>query len=215
MKQVISSFILESAPDVPAAVAGELSEAFAGATLARPQVDLLDKLSRLYPELEQVSEYLFDLLTVAILENEPEGVESKDWIKFEEAWLDRGTELLNVLVYLRECAEYQVKPDLDDFLNEFLLVEDDDFQDELRIYEPVVKNTRLVDETPEAILQASGKERTHELGNLFFPLMLYFASASDTRKESFLKERGGELRTERALFHLMKEFTPTIDHGAN
>lgn len=215
MKQVITTFIREAAPDVPAAVAEQLSEALASATLANPQVELLDKLSALYPGVAQISDYLFDLLTVSILENEPEGLESREWSRFEDAWVDRGSELLNLLVYLRECAEYEVVPSLDDFLNEFLLVEEEDFQEELRIYEPVVRQAGMIKDQPQRILDACRKAPAAELGTLYFPLFLFFSTVTPEQKASFLKNQGSDLQVESALYHLMLSYSPHSEHGAN
>src|SRR5690606_41557779 len=70
---------------------------------------------------------------------EEDYLESEEWEQIEEDTLDRGTELLNVFLYLKECADDEIEADLDDYLKEFLLVEEDEFQDEHRIYEKVIE----------------------------------------------------------------------------
>ena len=88
---------------------------------------------------------------------------------------DLGSELLNILLYLRECADDEVEPSLDDFLKEFLLVEEDEFQDEYRIYEEVIANQILVDSSYSEISKvANSLAPDDELVDLFYPLVSFF-----------------------------------------
>jgi len=64
---------------------------------------------------------------------EEDYLDSPEWEDIEEETLDRGTELLNLLLYLNECEEEDIVPELDDYLKEFLLVYEDEFQDEYTI----------------------------------------------------------------------------------
>lgn len=131
-----------------------------------------------HQSLEPVSEYLFDLMMAYHLEKfhqEPNFFESKEWMDIEDKTLERGTELLNLLLYIIESKDAEVVPTLEDFLHEFLLVDEDEFQDEHRIYEPLI----AYQEAGEAELE-SLREIEHtiapdsEIKELFVPIVSFF-----------------------------------------
>uniref|UniRef100_UPI003783FC01 hypothetical protein n=1 Tax=Daejeonella sp. TaxID=2805397 RepID=UPI003783FC01 len=100
------------------------------------------------PLFEPLRELFFDLLLINFFNEdvrklEEDYLESPEWEQIEEQTIDRGTELLNVLLYLQECQDEAIEPELSDFLREFLLVDEDEFQDEHRIYEVVIANQIL------------------------------------------------------------------------
>src|SRR6201999_586870 len=88
---------------------------------------------------------------------EEDYLDSAEWEEIEQQTLDRGTELLNLLLYLNECRDEEIEPDLDDYLKEFLLVDEDEFQDEHRIYEPVIENQILMESPVSEIAKDAGK----------------------------------------------------------
>ena len=80
---------------------------------------------------EELREYAFDLLminffAVDVEKLEEDYLDSEEWEAIEEETIDRGSEMLNILLYLRECDDEDIEPSLEDFLKEFLLVEEDD-----------------------------------------------------------------------------------------
>lgn len=170
---------------IPQEVKDRLAE-IAGEKVSLESFRKLDELVDDYPSLEDLREYLIDLLVAHSIEfgteTDPDFLEGKEWEKIETAMEDRGTELLNLLVYLEDCQANEVDPKLDDFLYEFLLVEDDDFQDEFFIYEPIVSNQESLGLEPEAIVEL-GNQQTGEMEELFTPLMLYFQQKGKTSKE--------------------------------
>lgn len=146
----------------------------------------LEKVARLdavfddYPRFEELREIAFDLLLMNFFEAdaarlENDYLESESWEAIEDQTIDRGTELLNLLLYLRECVDEEIEPQLNDYLKEFLLVEEDEFQDEHRIYEPVIANQLLVDSSYQEIAKVAAKmDDDQELAELFYPLMSFF-----------------------------------------
>ena len=107
--------------------------------------------------------------------NELKKIERKPRAKIEEETIDRGTELLNVLLYIRECHDEDLEPELEDFLKEFLLVEEDEFQDEHRIYEDIIANQILMEASIEEIAKTSNElDEESELKDLFYPIMAFF-----------------------------------------
>ena len=88
-----------------------------------------------------------------------------------------------MLLYLRECKDESIEADLDDFLKEFLLVEEDEFQDEYRIYEPFIANQILVDSTYGEIAKvAGGLDPDQEVAELFYPVMSFFSEPEPTEE---------------------------------
>src|ERR1700761_1156381 len=68
------------------------------------KVDMLDEVFDDYPQLEALREVFFDLILVNffsadIKKLEEDYLDSQEWEDIEEETIDRGTELLNVLLY--------------------------------------------------------------------------------------------------------------------
>lgn len=142
------------------------------------RVKALDELFLQNPNLEPIHEFVFDLLLVKLLsaENKPESFfDSPEWDHIEDKTIDRGSELLNLFLYLSEAKEADVEISLDDFLNEFLLVDEDEFQDELSIYEPFIVNEDILEAELASIkeIQLAIKEE-NPIKPLFLPLVLFF-----------------------------------------
>lgn len=127
---------------------------------------------------EPVAEYAFDLMMAHHLEKMQaidSYFESKEWMDIEDKTLERGTELLNLALYLTEAREQEVAVELDDFLNEFLLVDEDEFQDEFVIYESLIANAELAEAEPSEIITMARKIETGtELKDLWVPVLLFF-----------------------------------------
>ncbi len=133
-----------------------------------------------HPRFEELREVVFDLLLMNffaadVAKLEADYLESEAWDAIEEQTIDRGTELLNLLLYFRECVDETIEPQLDDYLKEFLLVDEDEFQDEHRIYEPVIANQLLIDSSYGEIAEVASKiPENQELTDLFYPIMSFF-----------------------------------------
>ena len=132
------------------------------------------------PDYESFRELFFDLLLINFFNEdvrklEEDYLESPEWEAIEEKTLDRGTELLNLMLYLKECEDEDIEPDLGDFLKEFLLVDEDEFQDEHRIYEDVISNQILVDSDLQEVARvANDLPEDSELKELFYPMVGFF-----------------------------------------
>ena len=135
----------------------------------------------------------FDLLLINFFSEdvkklEDDYLETKEWEKIEEQTLDRGTELLNLLLYLNECEDENIDPELDDYLKEFLLVDEDEFQDEYRIYEPVIANQILIESPAAEIAKvADTLDDDSEIKDLFYPMICFFQNPepTETDKEAY------------------------------
>lgn len=151
--------------------------------LQRPfmeKVGALDTVFDDFQAFEELREVAFDLLMINFFAEdvqklEEDYLESQEWEQIEEDTLDRGTELLNIFLYLKECADDEIQADLDDYLKEFLLVEEDEFQDEYRIYEKVIANQILVESAYSEIAKVSKTVLPmEELYELFYPMVSFF-----------------------------------------
>ncbi|RFZ94077.1 hypothetical protein D0C36_00505 [Mucilaginibacter conchicola] len=144
------------------------------------KVDLLDNVFNDNPQLEELREVFFDLLMINFFSEdvkklEDDYLETPEWEDIEEQTLDRGTELLNLLLYLNECADEDLEPELEDYLKEFLLVDEDEFQDEHRIYEPVIAHQILVESPVSEVNKiAATVADDSEVKELFYPMMTFF-----------------------------------------
>lgn len=142
---------------------------------------LLDEAFDDYPLFHELREVYVDLLlmnffSIDIQKLEEDYLESEEWEKIEDETIDRGTELLNIFLYLRECKDDEIDPDLDDYLKEFLLVDEDEFQDEHEIYEDIIANQILVESTYAEIAKtAKTINPSSEVYELFYAIISFFS----------------------------------------
>lgn len=152
------------------------------------KVETLDRLVQRHPDFEDLKEVLFDLLLINFLAGESllldeNYLDSQEWLKIEDQTIDRGTELLNLLLYINEANDEEIEVSLDDFLKEFLLVEDDEFQDEFVIYEDVLSNQELIEHPVEEIIDVSNKIKNESpVKDIFLPMMVFFSSPEDSQR---------------------------------
>jgi hypothetical protein len=144
------------------------------------KVEAFDAAFDEYPAFEELREVFFDLLMINFFANDmkkldEDYLDSDEWTAIEEETIDRGTELLNLLLYINECHDERIKPELGDFLKEFLLVEEDEFQDEFHIYEDLISNQQLAESSIEDITSHAGMaDLGEEMEELFVPFMAFF-----------------------------------------
>lgn len=195
------------------AIQDDLIKAFSNEEDFLSKVDMLDAVFDDYPQMEALREVFFDLLlmnffSADVIKLEEDYLDSEEWEQIEEDTLDRGTELLNVLLYLNECKDEDIEPELEDFLKEFLLVDEDEFQDEHRIYEPIIANQILMEASVEEIAKAANKvDDESELKELFYPIMCFFydVQPSDELKKSIEKKSVAK-DFDMAVFSILEKF---------
>lgn len=133
--------------------------------------------------LTEISEPLFDLLMVyhlSVEEHDEDYFDSNEWNQIESKTLERGSEFLNLLLYISEANENEVEVSLEDFLNEFLLVEEDEFQDEFIIYESFIANPDIVDaELDDIIFVKNQITKDTGISAFFVPFTLFFKHAGE------------------------------------
>jgi hypothetical protein len=177
------------------------------------KVEEFDEVFDEHPAFEELREVFFDLLMINFFASdvkklEEDYLDSDEWADIEEDTIDRGTELLNLLLYINECHDEQIKPELGDFLREFLLVEEDEFQDEYHIYEDLISNQQLADSSIEDICSHKGMiELGEEMETLFVPFMSFF-NQPKANAEAFkdLAEFSTDKEFDSAVYALIAEF---------
>jgi hypothetical protein len=170
----------------------EFGEVFASDEDFMTKVNDLDDVFDDNPALEELREVFFDLLMINffsadVKKLEEDYLDTPEWEAIEEQTLDRGTELLNLLLYLNECEDENIEPGLEDYLKEFLLVDEDEFQDEYRIYEPVIAHQVLIESPVAEIHKVAGTlPDDSELKELFYPVMCFFqdTDSSEANKKN-------------------------------
>jgi|SRR5690606_1101293 len=177
------------------------------------KVAAMDAVFDDFQAFDELREVAFDLLMINFFAEdvqklEEDYLESEEWEQIEEDTLDRGTELLNIFLYLKECEDDKIEATLDDYLKEFLLVEEDEFQDEYRIYEKVIANQILAESDYSEIAKVSTSVTPmDELYELFYPLVSFFyeSKPSTAQYEEFASHAGNK-SYETALYHVIVNF---------
>ena len=194
-------------------VTDEFYEVFASDAYFMTKVEELDDVFDTYPAIEVLREVFFDMLMVNffsadVKKLEADYLDSPEWEAIEEETLDRGTELLNVLLYLNECEDEDIEPGLEDYLKEFLLVDEDEFQDEYRIYEPVIANQILID-SPAAEISKVAKSLPDdsEVKELFYPMMCFFQNIESSEEiRSAIAENAVSPDFDMAVYDILQAF---------
>lgn len=183
------------------------------------ETDFMNKVAQFdatfddFPKFEELREVFFDMLMVNFFTSdvnklEADYLESKEWEKIEDKTIDRGTELLNLLLYINECHDEQIKPDLEDFLKEFLLVEEDEFQDEYHIYEALIENQQLAESEVQDICEnAKILKINEEMQELFVSFMCFFLQPEFNKKVNQEIEKYSNHKSyDSALYTLIANF---------
>ena len=107
----------------PLAIEQRLIEVFSKDMNFLEKVAEFDEVFDEHIKFDELREVFFDLLMINFFTSdvnklEEDYLESREWEKIEDETIDRGTELLNLLLYINECHDEQIKPGLEDFLKD-------------------------------------------------------------------------------------------------
>ncbi len=184
---VISSFWNASSPDVQSSFDHkkfyvDLKDIFDAEPDFLKKLAAVDNLIDENPEIASLREYIVDLLFIHffnedVLRLDEDYLETPEWEHIEDKTIDRGTELLNLHLYIQECNEEEEEPEISHFLKEFLLVDEDEFQDEYEIYEQVIANQILVEAEQSEIAKVyTSVPANDDIKDVFYPLMSFFSN---------------------------------------
>lgn len=127
-----------------------------------------------YGEIEEI---IFDLMLVHFLSafvHSEEYFDSEEWEEIEEKTVERGTELLNVFLYINEANDADAEISIGDFLNEFLLTDMDEFQDEFKIYEPLIENDLEEADIDDLINLKNTLSDDSPIKDILVPMVMFF-----------------------------------------
>lgn len=216
VKNAVNAAIQQYAKQIAASateIESLLAQAFDAEQPFMEKVAQMDQAFDDFPQFEALREVIFDLMMVNFFVEdsknlEEDYLESEEWEAIEEKTLDRGTELLNMLLYINECKEESITPSLDDFLKEFLLIDEDEFQDEYHIYEDFITHQELVEANVTEVLKVKSQLATDsEVYELFVPMMAFFISAKWSEViASQLTEGNTEHAFDGAIYALLTAF---------
>lgn len=170
------------------------------------------------PENLVYGPYLFDLLLTQFIfqgsQVSEEFFETEEWESLEEAFAEEGSELLNLLLYLAEAVDTDAEISLDDYLDDFLLVDEDEFQDEHEIYREVILLRNQIDSAFPPMMEVlkTTKEES-PLGSLFIPLFVvfYYPNEWDFAGKQ-LEKYQSELPEECAVFSMIEGFLEGLNN---
>lgn len=181
------------------------------------QLKAFDELLKQFDSLVDYQEFLFDLFFVEALDQLGEEadayMESEAWLQLELKTVGRGSEALNLFMYLTEVKESGIKANLDDFLDDFILDEDLDYQDDALVYEEVMINRNWLD-LPYSQLVAKAEEMAPQtaMPELFTPLFCFFKSPEKSNINLMAcLQAGGNYKRNTAISAMLQFFY----HGEN
>lgn len=106
--------------------------------------------------------------------------ETEKWKKTEKVLEYRGTQLLDGLLYIDEVSKSSKVPELEDFLENYLLLNEEGFEEEAVIYEALDKNKELISDTPADIyLVGENLDIDSVIKPYFIPMMFFFKNPKD------------------------------------
>lgn len=142
------------------------------------RIEQIDAFIKQNTFLSEASELIFDIALVYHLSIEADDenyFDTPDWLEIEDKTIGRGTEMLNMLLYIDEANSNDIQMSLQDFLEEHLLIEDDEWNQDAEIYEPFIANPDITEyEVDEIIKLKDSLNDEHLLKDFFVPFALFF-----------------------------------------
>lgn len=182
--------------ETPKLLIEKLGEVFSSKENFIKKIKALDSNIGEFKIPDDIGELIFDILLYNFFSEDSQRLgesffESKEWEQIEEAIIDRGTELMNILLYLQECKDSDIKFSIDDYLDEYLISEDDFDTEEHEVYEAVIKNRdEIVLGDLETMAEISKANTNSQLGDQLLPVLLFFETKNslDKKQDLILKE---------------------------
>lgn len=172
----------------------------------------MDALVDAHPSLEDLREVLADMVMLRLFnENEEteedpdEFFESDEWMEIEDQFVDRGSEVLNFFLYLRECLEFDEKPSVEDFIHEYLEEEDEDGeQEDFFIYEELIKYQGVAEGPVAQVFTVAKEIERPELQEVFVPMLMFFRNYNKKDEKVFdlIKEQSANPAWDAAILRL-------------
>ena len=178
--ELLSAYYKSKGEETPSQHCIAISEIVESAQNFTEKIKALDTEVAKLQIPDDIGELLFDILLFNFFSEDSQRLgeqffESKDWQKIEDSIIDRGTELMNILLYLQECKDSGIKVTLDDYLDEYLIGEDELDKDELEVYEAIIKNRdEIVTSDSQTMIELANCNLDSPLGDQLLPILLFF-----------------------------------------
>lgn len=157
------------------------------------KVKALDQYAEQNSGLVDIKELLMDLLLFNFYKTNPfldnaHFIERDEWQKIEGSIEDRGTPMIDLFFYL--SLKNDEESSLEDFLENFLMINEAEFEEERERYEEIISRRTLPEQEPSLTMTEGRKLQSTPPEELpFFPIMLFFNGASTySEKWEFIKE---------------------------
>lgn len=193
---LLNAFYKTKKEDTPKLLIEKLGEVFSSKENFIKKIKALDSTIGEFKIPDDIGELIFDILLYNFFSEDSQRLgesffESKEWEQIEDVIIDRGTELMNILLYLQECKDSDIKFSIDDYLDEYLIGEDDFDTEEHEVYEAVIKNRdEIVLGDLETMAAISKQNANSQLNDQLLPILLFFETKNslDKKQELILKE---------------------------
>lgn len=149
------------------------------------KIKQLDQLIEEFKLKEDAGELVFDVLLYNFFSEDSQRLgesffDSKEWEQIEGSIMDRGTEMMNLMLYLSECNDSNIESSLDDYLDEYLTGEEDFDTEEFEVYEAIIKNREaIVEGDLKTIVEIANKNSNSMLFDQLLPIMVFFETQSE------------------------------------
>ncbi|MFM9944613.1 MAG: hypothetical protein ACKVQB_05210 [Bacteroidia bacterium] len=193
---LLNAFYITKKEETPNLLIEKLSENFSSKDNFIKKIKALDSAIGEFKIPDDIGELLFDILLFNFFSEDSQRLgeqffESKEWVQIEDVIIDRGTELMNILLYLQECKDSGIQFSIDDYLDEYLIGEDDFDSEEHEVYEAVIKNRdEIVLGDLDTMVEISKANAGSPLGDQLLPVLLFFETKNsiDKKQNLILKE---------------------------
>lgn len=210
---LLNAFYTTKKEETPSSLIDRLNEVFTSKDTFIKKIKTLDTISGDFKLPDDIGELLFDLLLYNFFSEDSQRLgesffESKEWEQIEDVIIDRGTELMNILLYLQECKDSEIKFSIDDYLDEYLISEDDFDSEEHEVYEAVIKNRdSIVLGDLQTMLEISKANLSSPLGDQLLPVLLFFESKNSIeKKQDLILKEGSNPAFQSAFLAVLSSF---------
>ena len=210
---LLTAYFKTNKTETPPAIFDQIGEIFTSKDPFIKKIKALDFLIDENKISTDTGELMFDLLLYNFFSEDSHRLgesffESKEWDQIEDVIIDRGTELMNILLYLQECKDSGIKFSLDDYLDEYLISEDDFNSEEHEVYEDIIKNRDSITEGDlQTILEISKSNPESALEDQLLPLMLFFKTDHNIEKKyDIIASSGTNPAFQNAFLAALSEF---------
>ena len=188
-RALLDAYYKTKKEETPSQLNEKLGEIFTSKDNFIKKIKALDSNTGEFKIPDDIGELIFDILLYNFFSEDSQRLgesffESKEWEQIEDVIIDRGTELMNILLYLQECKDSGIQFSIDDYLDEYLIGEDDFDNDEHEVYEAIIKNRDTILEGDlKTMVEISKNNSSSLLNDQLLPILLFFETKSSLEKK--------------------------------